>query len=37
VRVAPRKGDLDVEPLVLVWLPWRIAANGDAQPAFSFA
>jgi DNA helicase HerA-like ATPase len=36
LRVAPRKSDLEVEPLELVWLPWRVAASGDAQPAFRF-
>jgi len=35
LRVAARKGDLDVEPLLLVWTPWRVAADGSAQPAWS--
>lgn len=35
LRVAARKSDLDVEPLLLVWTPWRVAADGSAQPAWS--
>ncbi|MBS1104576.1 MAG: hypothetical protein H6Q91_78 [Deltaproteobacteria bacterium] len=35
VRVAARKADLDVSPLVLVWTPWRVSADGGAQPAWS--
>jgi hypothetical protein len=35
LRVAPRKGDLEVEPLVLVWTPWRVGAGGIAEPAWS--
>jgi len=37
LRVAPRKADLEVEPLVLVWTPWRVGANGEAEPAFASA
>jgi hypothetical protein len=33
LRVAPRKGDLEVEPLVLLWTPWRVGADGSAAPA----
>jgi hypothetical protein len=32
-----RKADLDVGALVLVWTPWRVAADGSAAPAWSFA
>jgi len=32
--VAPRKSDLAVDSLVLVWRPWRIDATGAAVPAF---
>ena len=35
LRIAPRKGDLEVEPLVLVWTPWRVDADGVATPAFT--
>jgi hypothetical protein len=35
VRVPARKADLDVAPLVLVWQPWRVAADGSALPAWS--
>jgi hypothetical protein len=34
VRVAARKADLAVAPLVLVWTPWRVAADGTAAPAW---
>jgi hypothetical protein len=33
VKVAPRKADLDIEPLLLVWTPWRVASDGVAHPA----
>jgi hypothetical protein len=35
LRVAARKNDLDIEPLLLVWTPWRVEADGSAQPAWS--
>ena len=35
VQIPPRKADLEVAPLVLVWTPWRVAADGSAQPAWS--
>jgi len=35
VRVPARKGDLEVEPLVLAWTPWRVAADGSAKPAWA--
>jgi hypothetical protein len=35
VRIPARKADLDVEALVLVWTPWRVAADGSATPAFA--
>jgi len=34
LRVAPRKSDLEIEWLGLVWLPWRIDADGIAERAF---
>ncbi|MGH0032173.1 MAG: helicase HerA domain-containing protein [Myxococcota bacterium] len=34
VRVAPRKSDLDVEPVQLVWTPWQVAVDGTAEPLF---
>lgn len=33
VKVAPRKSDLAVEQLMLVWVPWRIPASGEAEQA----
>ncbi len=35
LQVPARKGDLDVAPLVLVWTPWRVAADGSALPAWA--
>ncbi|RIL00824.1 MAG: ATP-binding protein [Proteobacteria bacterium] len=35
VRIAPRKADLAVEPLVLVWTPWCVGADGAARPAWT--
>lgn len=32
--VRPRKGDLEVELLALVWTPWSIGADGIAEPLF---
>jgi phage host-nuclease inhibitor protein Gam len=32
--IAPRKSDLAVEELVIVWTPWRVRAAGFAEPAF---
>ncbi len=33
LQVRPRKGDLIVEPITLVWLPWVIDDAGSAAPA----
>jgi hypothetical protein len=35
IIVRPRKGDLEVEELALVWRPWRVAPDGvAAEPAW---
>ena len=34
VRVAPRKSDIDVERMLVLWTPWRVDAQGIAEPAF---
>jgi hypothetical protein len=34
VKVTPRKSDLDAEPPVLVWTPWRVGSDGIAEPLF---
>jgi hypothetical protein len=34
LNVAPRKTDLSVDPVTLVWTPWRVDANGIAERAF---
>jgi DNA helicase HerA-like ATPase len=30
----PRKSDIEVEPLVLVWAPWSVSPQGIAEPAY---
>jgi hypothetical protein len=30
----PRKADIDIEEVSLVWLPWWIDSNGTAHPAY---
>jgi len=32
--IRARKGDLEVEPLALVWTPWSVSPDGTAEPAF---
>jgi len=34
VEVKPRKSDIDPSEVTLVWTPWRVDANGIAEPAF---
>ena len=34
MRVACRKTDLDIQPLMLVWTPWRVSPDGIAEPAY---
>ena len=34
VRVACRKTDLTVQPLMLVWTPWLVGPDGIARPAY---
>ncbi len=34
LEAAPRKSDVDVDDVLLAWLPWRISANGSATPAY---
>lgn len=36
LTVAPRKGDIRIERLTLVWLPWRLGADGTAQALYDF-
>ena len=33
-EVPLRKSDTNVDPISLVWLPWRVDANGATQPAY---
>jgi len=33
-EIPPRKSDLKTEPLVLVWTPWQIDLQGQAQPLY---
>jgi hypothetical protein len=34
IEISPRKSDIDVGRVMLVWLPWQIDANGRAQPIY---
>lgn len=35
IVVAPRKSDLKSQPLILVWTPWQVDAQGIASPLFT--
>jgi hypothetical protein len=37
LTLRPRKGDLAVDKISLLWLPWWIDSEGGEQPAFRFA
>ncbi len=34
MNIRPKKSDITVSRVVLVWTPWRLAADGTAEPAF---
>ena len=34
MRVTCRKTDLDIQPLIVVWTPWRVGPDGIAEPAY---
>ena len=34
ITVRPRKGDLSVKPVKLIWLPFAVAANATARPLY---
>jgi hypothetical protein len=34
IEIAPRKGDIEIQPIALVWLPWWIDAKGAARTAY---
>jgi hypothetical protein len=36
LRIAPRKAEISVERVALVWTPWHVDAGGRAAPAFAF-
>lgn len=33
-EIQPRKSDIEVAPIQLVWTPWRLSDDGFAEPAF---
>jgi hypothetical protein len=35
LEAPPRKSDVDVDEVLLVWMPWRTAADGRAAPAYT--
>ncbi len=34
IRIRPRKTDISVETLALVWSPWKVSRDGIAEPLF---
>ncbi len=34
IQIRPRKSDMIVERIVLIWLPWKVDQDGLAEPAF---
>jgi hypothetical protein len=34
LEIPPRKGDIDVDEVSLVWLPWWVDEKGQARPAY---
>jgi hypothetical protein len=34
IEVPPRKGDIEVQPVSLVWLPWWVGEDGSAKTAY---
>jgi hypothetical protein len=32
--IAPRKADITIGKVALVWTPWRVAESGIAEPAY---
>jgi hypothetical protein len=34
VQIRPRKGDISVGAIALIWTPWRLDRSGSAEPAF---
>jgi hypothetical protein len=34
IEVPPRKGDIEIHPVSLVWLPWWVGENGSARTAY---
>jgi hypothetical protein len=37
VEIAPRKSDVDVDDVQLVWLPWHTNQDGTITPAYSLS
>ena len=37
LEVRPRKSDIQLDPLQLVWTPWRINSDGMVEPLFEIA
>ena len=34
IELAPRKSDIEVASLVLLWTPWRVGETGIAEPLY---
>jgi hypothetical protein len=37
LQIRPRKSDIAIDRIALVWTPWRVGADGVAEPAFDIA
>jgi hypothetical protein len=34
IELKPQKADIEVDKVLLVWMPWRVSAAGEATPAY---
>ena len=34
LKTVPQKSDIEVDKVMLVWLPWRIDSKGTAEPVY---
>jgi hypothetical protein len=34
IELKPQKADIEVDKVLLVWMPWRVSAEGEAKPAY---
>ncbi len=34
VEISPRKSDIDVKKVILVWIPWQVDPRGQRKPLY---